>query len=356
MWVVAQVVVEREVGEHGIGEIAIGEALHVKVDEDVSIAGGDEEGLQRRHDGGSRALEVERVDLGIERRDLQRQVDPRYLAPRGLIEGPIGGPAGGPRRQDVEHVHIAAGVRGGLCLAEAGLTEDVERETGMATPEAPEGGEGVGGVPPGDETLGHPLHAPLGKAGDGPGGKALATGGTEQAVERTGETPAVGKVGAQVSDHIAGIAQTGVDVDEAEELGLEVLVVDGSSEDAALQRAATEERRGRPQRALLGDCREQSQADLSDAGLKVGDMVARGVDLAGNVAVVGRVDSTGRFAGGIGRVAAVSAAASVSAAPFVTGVSRGSSGLMCSCSSSPDEVRSLVFQDHTAPRRSVHPR
>src|SRR3990172_10657287 len=48
VWVIAQVVVDDEVGEHGAREIAEGEALQIEVHEDASIAGGDEKGLERR--------------------------------------------------------------------------------------------------------------------------------------------------------------------------------------------------------------------------------------------------------------------------------------------------------------------
>ncbi len=111
--------------------------------------------------------------------------------------------------------------------------------------------------------------------------------GADQPVQRTGQLAAVVEVGAHVPDHVAGVAQAGVDVDEAEELGLEVRVVDGMSEDAALHRAAAEEGRGRsaagppgrPRRTASRrsrGCGARGRRGVEAGGAGAGDVGARG--------------------------------------------------------------------------------
>ena len=146
MRVVAELRIPAQVGERGVGEIPVDEALHVDAKKDAVVPGFEKQRLQGRDQGPPRTVEIERVDLGVERAHLQGDVDSWLGAVRRLVDGPVVAPAGDFGRQVVQQVVVAAGVLLRLGVAEAGLAQDVQGEAGVPAAEPLERGEGVGGV------------------------------------------------------------------------------------------------------------------------------------------------------------------------------------------------------------------
>ena len=124
---------------------------------------------------------------------------------------------------------------------------------------------------PGDEGLGHALHAPLGQTRDGPTRQPPPVGG-HQPVEGPGRVHAA-QIAAQMPEQIAGVADAGVDVHEAEELGLEGRVGHGLGEDAALHGPSGHVRGGRLGRSAL------------DRGLVESACRSRGCEARGQVEI-----------------------------------------------------------------------
>jgi len=170
MRVVAEFRIPAQVGERGIGEIPVDEALYIDAKKHAVVPGFDKQGLQGRDQGPPRTVEIERVDLGVERAHLQGNVHPWFGAEGGLVDGPVLAPAGHARRQVVKKVVVATGVLLRLAVAQAGLAQNVQGEAGVPAAQAFEGGEGIGGVAPRDKAFGHALHAALGQTRDRPAG------------------------------------------------------------------------------------------------------------------------------------------------------------------------------------------
>ena len=134
-------------GEHRVGEVAVAELLEVEIDEGAVLRRAAHDRAQRVFDGGRRTAKIERVDLRVQRGDLDRDVDARQGPPGRVFDRRLGGPGGGLAGEVVEQVEVALLVGGRFAGADRGLAEHVDGEAQAAVAQLFEAGQR--GVPVG---------------------------------------------------------------------------------------------------------------------------------------------------------------------------------------------------------------
>ncbi len=224
-------------------------------------------GPQQALDGRHAAVEVHRVDLRVEGRDLEAEVDAGERAPSGLVHHRDRRPGVRRRGQPVEQVQVDPLVGAALGVADRRFAEDVEREADAIAVQRPESGDGAARIAADDEALREPLHL---AADDGARERSH-----RRALPREADAPTqrrrhghalVCEVLVQVAGDLGAAAKRGEDVDEAEHLHLETLVRHGPFHHLALQALPRE-----PARLLSGHGGEDGSGGLPHAFLGAGD-------------------------------------------------------------------------------------
>ena len=141
-----------------VGEVAVAELLEVEGERRAVGHGAPHDRPQPVLDGGHAAVEVDRVDLREQRRDLEGEVDPRQRSPGGVVDDGDGGPRARLLGEAVDEAEVRPLVGLGLGLADARLAEDVEREAHAFAAQVAQRSHGVGRVAADDEALREALH------------------------------------------------------------------------------------------------------------------------------------------------------------------------------------------------------
>ena len=127
----AKLLFVEQLGEDGVGEVAVAELLEVEVDEGAARHGPAHDRSQGVLDGVDRAAEVERVDLRVERGDLDRDVDPGSVPQAAWSTAGAAGQEAASRGEVVEQVEVAlAGrPRASRALTEASPSTSIVKPT-----------------------------------------------------------------------------------------------------------------------------------------------------------------------------------------------------------------------------------
>ncbi len=180
----AKLLFVEQLGEDGEGEVAIAELLEIEVDEGAAFAGPGHDRPQGVLDGLDRAAKVERVDLRVERGDLDRDVDPGQRSPGRAVDGGRLGPGLSLAGQVVQEVEVALLVGGGLAGADRRLAEHVDRESQAAVAQRPEAGQRRAGVAADDEAARERQHLGVYDAGGGRTQWRAPAGGADRQAQR----------------------------------------------------------------------------------------------------------------------------------------------------------------------------
>ena len=236
--------------------------LHVDVQVRAGVAGDAQQAAQARLGAGDPALGRGGAQQRREGGDLDAEVDARDRAGGVALEQLARGPGRRGGRDGAQRVLAALRVGVGLLLGDRRLAEQVDRGGGAGLPEPLDLRERVVRVGADDEALGHLPDAERRGGGDGAPGQAAGRERRAAGGERRGGR-GLGEQLAEVAGEVLGRVARGADVDEAEDRGAQLGVVDHRGHHAALDGGAGRAARGRHR----GD---QGAADLRDARLDRG--------------------------------------------------------------------------------------
>ena len=215
----------RELLEDREREVLRGMVLHVDVHLRSVGAGQPPQRPQPGEHAVGRAAGVERVELAVERRELDRHVHPREGPVGAVVDERIMGPAGGLRRQFLEEPRVGGGVGVGFGVARDRFAEEVEREASVVPPLRERRGRGLCGCRSRDEPPGlSERGGPHGSGGER--GEHAAAGRLEPEPECRGQPFQNGVV--EILAHVPvegrGVVEHRHAVDEPEQAHLEVVV------------------------------------------------------------------------------------------------------------------------------------
>ena len=221
----AELLLVEQRGEHLEGEVTVAELLEVERERRAVRHRAAHDRPQALLDGGDAAVEVDGVDLRVQRGDLEGEVDARERPPGAVVDDGDGRPRARLLGEAVDEAEVGLLIGLGLGLADARLAEHVEREAHAVAAQAAQRSGGVGRVAADDEALREALHL-LADDGVGERRDGRARGGQVDApAQRLGRRDALaGEVLAQMAGDLTAAAQGGEDVDEAQHLDLETLV------------------------------------------------------------------------------------------------------------------------------------
>ncbi len=260
---VAELGLDEHPAEQLVGQGTVGVLLHVNVDIGSAIAGGAEDRPEPAGGAVDRRLGVDRLEVGRQARQLEREVDP---GDRPVLVAVDQRDFGGLRQragQLVDHRQAGALVPVGLGLADDGFAEQVGRERELPPTQTQHRLHGLVGRGPGDELPGHDAGGRAGRNGQ----PFLA--GRARGRQLQGEIqPPRHRVGGlveilgQVPADRSGVLEGRQGVDEPEELDPDQRVVQGHRHEAVVPP------RSPPGPALAGDPVEQLAADLAGPAVK----------------------------------------------------------------------------------------
>ena len=180
---------------------------------------------EARLDGAGRTVRVDRIEVGIERAQLDGDVDPGQRPARGLIQARPAGPAGRHHAQPLHQHQVAPLVLPRLLHAHAGLAQQVERE-GLARAARRErrGDRLVGGLGR-DEPAREPADTPPERGGDERLAEPARATEAQRHPDEAGEGNGLAaEILAQMLHHLVVLGQDREDVDEPKEPELGRLV------------------------------------------------------------------------------------------------------------------------------------
>ena len=152
---VAELRLLQDPAEELVGQRPIGILLHVHMDIGAPFSGRPKDGPEPAGSMRDRRLGVDRLEVGGQARQLEREVDPRDRSVLIAVdEWDLGGGSQRPG-QPVDHAQAGLLIPVGLGLADDGLAEQIGREGQAAPAECQDGLQRLVGRGPCDELPGH---------------------------------------------------------------------------------------------------------------------------------------------------------------------------------------------------------
>ncbi len=207
------------------GQILERVVLHVEVDEDAVSTGLFEDGTDHVHQSVERAVQIDRIGSGVERADLDRHVGAGNRPQMICFEDGVRSPRTHGRGKGLHQIEVALLVGGGLLVAHAGLTKQIDREAHSLLPHLGELRKGGRRIGAGNEPFGHRGDASRDHLGHGALEQA-ARAQAESHARRQGDS-GLGQIVHEMLVDLFRCLQGREGVDETEQLDLEALVLHG---------------------------------------------------------------------------------------------------------------------------------
>ena len=137
------------------GQVLERELLHVEVDQDALLLRLQEQWPQGFDQAVDRSFGVDRIRLGVERADLDRDVGAGDHAEMVSLQSLVHRPRVDRIREVRDEIHVLRPVGLGLLVGDARLAEEIDAEREAPLPELPKHRERIRGVGAGDELLRH---------------------------------------------------------------------------------------------------------------------------------------------------------------------------------------------------------